>query len=157
MIEYINKWNLDHLSQKISISIEIEKPKSHLEELLKHGDVLFIGKDFAQMYGYKSMDATIKGLGQIIKPSTILICAWGEKGASVRNIDGSFAFSSTYPPEKVIDTLGAGDTFVAATISILICKKTPAEAINFGCKVSGFKCGLHGFEGLNKFRTSLIN
>ncbi|XP_023223753.1 ketohexokinase-like isoform X1 [Centruroides sculpturatus] len=149
MIEYIKKWNLDHVSQRIPVSVELEKPKQCLEELLMYGDFLFIGKDFARMHGYDSMEETVKQLGDDIKSGVAIICAWGEMGASIRNVDGSISVFPANKPEKVIDTLGAGDTFVAATISMLSSEQKPEEAVRFGCRVAGFKCGRHGFEELS--------
>lgn len=48
-----------------------------------------------------------------------LICAWGEEGASARAACGTVVRSPAYPPERVIDTLGAGDTFNAAVLYYL--------------------------------------
>lgn len=49
----------------------------------------------------------------------VIICPWAEEGAIARTPCGAVVQSSAFPPEKVIDTLGAGDTFNAATIFYL--------------------------------------
>ena len=58
------------------------------------------------------------------------------------------AASHSYPPVKVIDTCGAGDSFNAATIVALTQGKTIESAIKFGCKVAGAKIGMYGYTGL---------
>lgn len=45
-----------------------------------------------------------------------LICAWAEKGADAMGPDGVIIHSDAFPPEKLVDTLGAGDTFNASVI-----------------------------------------
>ena len=57
-------------------------------------------------------------------------------------------FSSAFPPEKLVDTLGAGDSFVGSTISQLNLRKSVQEAIVFGCKFAGAKCGQMGLENV---------
>lgn len=47
---------------------------------------------------------------------TVLICAWAEKGADAMGPDGTVLHSDAVPPEKLVDTLGAGDTFNASVI-----------------------------------------
>lgn len=48
-----------------------------------------------------------------------IICPWAEEGAIARTPSGAIVQSSAFPPEKVIDTLGAGDTFNAAAMYYL--------------------------------------
>lgn len=45
-----------------------------------------------------------------------LICAWAEKGADAIGPDGVVIHSDAFPPEKLVDTLGAGDTFNASVL-----------------------------------------
>ena len=83
----------------------------------------------------------------------IVICAWGEDGAAAKSLSCDIVTSPIFPPEAVVDTLGAGDTFNAATIHALSGGKSLQEAITFGCKVAGRKCGMtgnSGLKGLNK-------
>lgn len=46
----------------------------------------------------------------------VLICAWAEKGADAMGPDGAVVHSDAFPPEALVDTLGAGDTFNASVI-----------------------------------------
>ena len=56
--------------------------------------------------------------------------------------------SAAYPPNQVVDTIGAGDTFNAALIHSLSSNKTLQDALSYSCEVAGAKCGLIGYEGL---------
>lgn len=92
-----------------------------------------------------------------------VICAWGEDGAAathtvLQETDNQphkeTVFVPIHSPPKVVDTLGAGDTFNAATIYSLCCGNDIKDAITFGCRVAGTKCGLQGFWGLKDFKFS---
>lgn len=80
----------------------------------------------------------------------MIICTWGEKGASLSTRDGAKCVAA-HSPEKVIDTLGAGDTFCAAAIHSLLSSKEPTEAVEFACCVAGTKVGMYGYDGLSIF------
>ena len=48
-----------------------------------------------------------------------IFSAWADRGAMARAPDGCIIQSPAFPPRKIIDTLGAGDTFNAAIIYYL--------------------------------------
>lgn len=48
-----------------------------------------------------------------------LICAWAEEGADAMGPGGELVHADACPPETLVDTLGAGDTFNAAVIFAL--------------------------------------
>lgn len=52
-------------------------------------------------------------------PRATLICAWAEEGADALGPNGELVHSDAFPPETLVDTLGAGDTFNAAVIFAL--------------------------------------
>ena len=58
--------------------------------------------------------------------------------------------SDAYPPAKVTDSLGAGDTFNAGAM-YSFCKRLPLQdSLNFACFLAGIKCGMQGYDGLLK-------
>lgn len=59
-------------------------------------------------------------------PRAVLICAWAERGADALGPDGVLVHSDAFPPQSLVDTLGAGDTFNAAVIYTLSNGETSA-------------------------------
>ena len=77
-----------------------------------------------------------------------VVCPWGDKGAAGIDSEGTIFRVPAYPPPGgVIDTIGAGDTFVAATIaSLSLGCLSFQQAVESGCKVAGVKVGIQGFD-----------
>ena len=74
-----------------------------------------------------------------------VVCPWGDKGAAAIDSDGRvFTVPAFPPPGGVVDTIGAGDTFVAATISSLSSGLSLEKAVTYGSMVAGFKVGIKG-------------
>ena len=135
------------------LSVEIENPrrsKELIEQLLPYADIAFISKDVASHIGYKSSKDTVMNIKKDMQLNSdmVIICAWGKLGADAIDQDGTYCHSDSFPPKKVIDTLGAGDTFNAAVISLMLKERSLNEAISFGCKLAGRKCGQIGFQNL---------
>lgn len=93
----------------------------------------------------------------LVLPSTyrsIIICPWGEEGASASGRDGKVIHSPAFPPANVVDTLGAGDTFNASTIFALSNGHGLKDSIVFGCRTAGSKVGVMGWEPLAEMAKS---
>ncbi|XP_067842481.1 ketohexokinase isoform X2 [Heptranchias perlo] len=148
MIQQVEQYNVTvPAEQRITISVEIEKTREELYQLFGHGDVVFVSKDVARHFGFNSAAEAVKGLYNRLRPGAYLICAWAEKGADAMGPDGFF-HSNAFPPEKLVDTLGAGDTFNAAVLFALYNGKSIQEALTFGCQIAGKKCGIQGYDGI---------
>ncbi|XP_053445641.1 ketohexokinase isoform X2 [Nycticebus coucang] len=134
--------------QRIRVSVEVEKPHEELFQLFGYGDVVFVSKDVAKHLGFQSANEALRGLYNRVRKGAVLVCAWAEEGAGALGPDGKLLHSEAFPPPRVVDTLGAGDTFNASVIFSLSQGKSMQEALRFGCQVAGKKCGLHGFDGI---------
>ncbi|KAM3931478.1 ketohexokinase isoform 1-T1 [Leptodactylus fuscus] len=134
--------------QRITISVEIEKEREELYQLFQYGEVVFVSKDVARHFGFTSSAEALTGLYPRVKKGAYLVCAWAEHGADALGPDGRVLHSPSFPPEKIVDTLGAGDTFNASVIYALSKGQTMEEAITFGCRIAGKKCGVQGYDGI---------
>ena len=149
MIDIVEEFNAAQSPKdRIVISVELEKPRKSLMQLLDKADVVFTSKDFAQFLGFSTPCETVRSLRSKTRPGATIICAWGTKGADGAGPDGEVKHSNAYPPEKVVDTLGAGDTFIAGAIYSLIQGSSTEDTLNFACRLAGFKCGINGNDGL---------
>lgn len=82
--------------------------------------------------------------------SAKLVCPWGIEGAIAIDNESDLHFSAlAKPPAKVVDSLGAGDTFVASTIHSLVRGLSLQEAIDFGCRIAGAKVGFYGYDNIS--------
>ena len=69
---------------------------------------------------------------------------------AARSADGQHQCDvAVYPLDKVVDTLGAGDTFIAGTIWSLNAGKSLEKSVDAGNRLAGAKCGMKGFQGLS--------
>ena len=81
---------------------------------------------------YRSMEQNIRFISE--KTNTKHICVTKGHHGAVLLHDDTFYYNSGYLI-KVIDTVGAGDSFLGALISQLLNKVNPQEAIDFACAV----------------------
>ncbi|NP_001002636.1 ketohexokinase [Danio rerio] len=149
MIERVREYNKKQDEKnRIAISVEIEKTREPLYQLFPLGDLVFVSKDVAQHFGFDSAAAALKGFSGRLKKGATLICAWAEKGADAMGPDGVIIHSDAFPPEQLVDTLGAGDTFNASVLYSLSKGGSLQDALTFGCQIAGKKCGVHGYDGI---------
>ena len=169
---------------KISVELE-KPGREGLQELALEGDVVFYSRSWAEGEGYSSADICLRSQAKMIcdhasnaaggnAGASLLICTWGSSGAcaisltslwsdisSVKqgkreaalDVESSSAYTS--PNKPIVDTTGAGDTFVAGVLFGLICKGEVAElseqwsinqTLDFANKLAGRKILQHGFR-----------
>ncbi|KAE9555550.1 hypothetical protein FO519_001221 [Halicephalobus sp. NKZ332] len=100
-------------------------------EILKMYDLIFMSKDFSKAKGWTDGNSAILGLREKYEAEgKTIICPWGEKGvfAIDPSIDDSPFFVKGIPV-KAIDTLGAGDCFIAASIWGMYSGKSVLESM----------------------------
>ncbi|XP_019624113.1 PREDICTED: ketohexokinase-like [Branchiostoma belcheri] len=151
MMEIVEEFNRNVVTpdDAITLSTECEKPKYNMGYLIPKVDVLFMSKEYAESCGFSSAEETVKSLLQRVKKGSTVLCTWGDQGADGITPEGTHYHCKAFPPEKVVDTLGAGDTFNAAVISGLCRSSSLEKALRLGCRIAGQKCGQFGYKNLH--------
>ncbi len=90
---------------------------------------------------YNSFEQNIKFIAEKTKTSKICIT----KGAfgAVLYYEGKYYYNSGYFIQ-VVDTVGAGDSFLATLISRLLKGKSPQKSLNYACAVGALVAGQEG-------------
>lgn len=158
MIRHVRKTTSGN---RIPISVEIEVPATVREAVFQEDvDFFFVSKDYAKWKGARSHTESLEKVLPMIPVETrktVLICAWGDTGARAAVIESSKiarqVSSPSFPPRSgLVDTTGAGDSFIAATIfALMVLQQDLEQAIAFGCRFAGAKCGTLGNQGLDNF------
>jgi len=130
-----------------SVSLEVEKPRSGLERCLQDPDVVLFSGDYARGQGFDDPEAFLRSLDPAAVPG-LKVCTWGEGGAAALDNGARLHRVAAHPPERVVDTVGAGDTFNAGLIDALLHDHSPYEALEAAVQLAGRKCGQHGLDGL---------
>uniref|UniRef100_A0A914WBH5 Carbohydrate kinase PfkB domain-containing protein n=1 Tax=Plectus sambesii TaxID=2011161 RepID=A0A914WBH5_9BILA len=149
MMEHVRKHRGSDRLPRISVEIEKVRPAPTLEQLIPGADVVFLSKDFARSRGFFDMESAVNGVfGLFASPETTVVCAWAELGACARLPDGTVVIAPAHSPSKVVDTLAAGDTFVAAMIHYMHGGADAHTALQGACRIAGKKVGQRGLFGL---------
>lgn len=142
MAEYLHRHHPD-----LPCSLEIEKPRNGIERLFGYLSVLLYSKDYARSMGFSQAEPFLRHMAaQVLNAD--LVCSWGEAGASAIDREGNFITVAAFPPSKLVDTLGAGDTFNAGIIHNLLKGYSLAVALEEASRLAGKKCGFYGFDEL---------
>jgi len=128
-------------------SLEVEKPREDIESLYQYPALLLFSRAYVRDRHLGSVKEFFNELRKqgITAP---LYCAWGKAGGWAMDQSGQLYQQPAWRPEKVVDTLGAGDVFNAAVIDAHLRQLETPDALAFACKVAGYKCGLQGFDGI---------
>lgn len=128
-------------------SLEIEKPRDDIESLLPLADVILFSADYARARGFDEPLALLHSM-QPACPAADLFCSWGDAGAATLDSSGREYRHAAETPARVVDTLGAGDTFNAGVISAYLDGLDGSAILARACRLAGAKCGQHGLDRL---------
>lgn len=126
-------------------SVEIEKPRPGVGDLFADADLLLFSRHFATARGFTDPERFLRGIEEET-PGVVRVLAWGEAGGYALDRDGRLYHSPAYPPPRLVDTLGAGDTFNAGIIDALVRGVALDEALHRACRLAGRKCGHEGLD-----------
>lgn len=129
------------------VSLEIEKLRDGLEELIPQVDLVMFPRAYAQAQGFQDAESFLRDR-QARRGEVWMTCTWGEQGAWAIDQLGVVFHAPALPVEKVIDTNGAGDVFNAGLIHALATGQLLEEALHYAVELAGRKVQLSGFSGL---------
>lgn len=118
-----------------------------LNHLMNKADFIKFNDDeileICESLGFNSqtLEENIKFIADQTKTKSICVTK-GSKGA-ILYCNGRFYWNSGYSV-KVIDTVGAGDSFLASLINKLLNKDNPQEALDYACAVGALVAGSEG-------------
>jgi len=128
-------------------SLEVEKARAGIDCLFEHANAIFFSASSARAQGYSSALDFLRALAPAPTGRT-LVCSWGEEGASAIGPDGQELSCPAEAMEEVVDTIGAGDVFIAGVIDGLVTGAPLHKALAQGCGLAGAKCAQRGLDGL---------
>ncbi|KAI4138747.1 MAG: hypothetical protein LQ341_004523, partial [Variospora aurantia] len=147
--------HLRHNHPNVKISVEVEKHgREGLQGLAVLADVVFYSKSWAQGNGYKSAEECLHAQATLTSNASLLLCTWGESGASALELPSRrYVERPAYKTmgAKVVDTVGAGDTFIAGILFGLTCHTTNwtvDRQLEFANELAGRKVVQEGLRGL---------
>ena len=135
-----------------TISIEFEKPaRPGLLDLLPLADVAFISHAFYKHFNTSLTEPSSTAFPSFAalrerNPKATFIVTGGEEGAWY-----SLPYDQGHVPArkvKVVDTTGAGDTFIAGFVYFVSSGEAVASAVEKAVGLASTKCAREGFQGV---------
>jgi ketohexokinase len=145
-LQAMMQWSLERYPH-IPRSLEIEKPHPAIEDLFGLAGVLLISQTYTESRGHADPVALLQSLHRQF-PAADLFCTLGENGAVCLDRQGRFTRETAASPARVVDTLGAGDTFNAGVIDGYLARQDAATVLHQACALAVKKCGRPGLDGL---------
>ncbi|KAI1076264.1 Ribokinase-like protein [Whalleya microplaca] len=141
---------------KTRISVEVEKPgREGLEDLAAEADVVFYSRSWAESKQYQSAQQCLSAQSGVARRAFLLLCTWGSEGASCLSLPSGNTVScpATSPTQsiRVVDTVGAGDTFIAGLLFGMLCHPEDWNAemkVRFAVQLATCKVQREGFDGV---------
>lgn len=123
----------------IPCSLEVEKPREHIEDLFDLADVLIFSRAYALHKGAVDAESFLR---QRQYPGMVFV-AWGEEGASCREPSGIIHHAPA-PETAVTDSLGAGDVFNAGIIDGLLRQQASLRVLQDAVNLASAQCAREG-------------
>ncbi|EME46639.1 hypothetical protein DOTSEDRAFT_70601 [Dothistroma septosporum NZE10] len=155
---------LRHKYPDVTLSAEIEKPnREGLDRMAAAADVVFFSKTWAEARDFESAGDLLEAQAECLPQASLLFCTWGAEGADVCGPDWDTICHAKWtndPTDVVVDTIGAGDTFVAGVLWQMLISSCPSsefsldehdrgcQAANFATKLATRKVFQHGFGNM---------
>ena len=130
---------------ELKISLEAEKPRDGLDVVLGLPDLLLCSRALAQHLGHAEAAPFLHAL-RAKAPHAIIFVGWGSHGAFALDNENRIHQSPAFPPARVVDSVGAGDTFNAGVIDGWLRGSSTEDMLRTASELAGRKCGVIGFD-----------
>ncbi len=127
------------------LSLEVERAREPIDDLFVFCDVVMFSQGFAEQRGFRDPLAFLNAQSAAM-PDKILTCTWGSVGAAACGPDSSPVLQHATIPAKIVETIGAGDTFNAGLIDALVRDQPVRTALSAATRLAGLKCGINEFH-----------
>ncbi|MDH5299774.1 MAG: PfkB family carbohydrate kinase [Gammaproteobacteria bacterium] len=132
-------------SHRPKVSIEIEKVRERECELIAFADVVFFSRDYVRKQGCSSASEFTAGLS--IQADQLVVIPWGEEGAYAYTSKDTF-FAPAVANVQVVDSIGAGDCFIAAFIHAQLQNTDLLNSLQMANQLTARKLAQQGFDNL---------
>jgi len=126
----------------LPVSLEVEKPRTGIEELFEQADLLLFSRVYAQARGFLDAPALLYSLPQ----GVLATCTWGAEGAWAIDHERRLLHVAAPLLGTVVDTLGAGDVFNAAMVHALSSGRTVKQALRGAVALASSQCTREGLQ-----------
>jgi len=117
-----------------------EKWDSGLWDILPYVDIIMLNEN--EIMAIANCDNLDKAVEKIRKVVSVVVVKKGEKGGQVFYREGSYTMSAL--PGKVIDTVGAGDSFDGGFVYGFLTGKSLDKCLDIGCICGSLNVRSHG-------------
>ncbi|KAH8322769.1 hypothetical protein KR059_005426 [Drosophila kikkawai] len=139
---------------KIMVSLEFDLRLDEMFPMLDYCDYAFFSKQLASDNGWTSLENACSQLNERLHmrwglnlKRPLVIVLWGDQGAGIMDLDGNYTHAPAYKPRKIVDLLGAGDTFVGAFIyAKYIRERSERVCVDFGNRMASYKITRNGYD-----------
>ncbi|XP_060655479.1 ketohexokinase [Drosophila nasuta] len=157
MIETVRQHNALH-DTNIKISLDFETLYEKNLKLCLSCDYVVFSKDLASRQGWETACSACSHLVSALTPSSVnIICPWGKEGASCVDSFHNYSDVPAHEPDSVVDTLGAGDSFMAGFIyATYVSQKNLPDAVDFANRVAGHKISDYGYDHIAQIQKDQV-
>ncbi|EDW72891.1 uncharacterized protein Dwil_GK17250 [Drosophila willistoni] len=152
MMQAIVEHNNRNQNERIVISLDFEIRYEENLQLCQYCDYVVFSKELASQQNWRTPRQTCDELNRtlaVLTGKTIpnLIIPWSSAGAVCQDADRNYNELKPYKQAKVVDTLGAGDSFMAGFIyATYVNGLSLPQAVDFANRVASHKIAKFGYD-----------